>query len=223
MALGGVSLAKAKADHDESMDERRQLHELTAEEKQQLRTLAPVREQYDDDGLVLFVGKDVMPAVGMRVRMREGLISHGMGTVTRVLGQAEGDDPEETGTCEVVWDSDQAHTRGLHIKLGNMHVCRTGKDGHLDLILGEKSYCDNLEITSHTLVVHGRCTEHHQVVTSCAHPAPVPGLAELVGADEEASAGVSSCDGGEPDPAYNPREPEVDQGQERGDGLKEGG
>ena len=32
MALGGVSLAKAKADHDESMDERRQLHELTAEE-----------------------------------------------------------------------------------------------------------------------------------------------------------------------------------------------
>ena len=77
VAIGSVGLAKAKADHDESLGERKGVHELSPEEKKELKTIAPVREEYLDGGLVVLVGKDTEAAVGMRVRMRDGLISHG--------------------------------------------------------------------------------------------------------------------------------------------------
>ena len=85
VAIGSVGLAKAKHDHDESLGERKQVHELNPEEKKALRKLAPVREEYLDDGAVVLVGKDVEVAVGMRVRMREGLISHGEIAICRFV------------------------------------------------------------------------------------------------------------------------------------------
>jgi hypothetical protein len=77
VAIGSVGLAKAKADHDESLGDRKGMHELSPEQKKELKTIAPVREEYLDGGLVVLVGKDTEAAVGMRVRMRDGLISHG--------------------------------------------------------------------------------------------------------------------------------------------------
>jgi hypothetical protein len=185
-----VGLAKAKADHEEGLEERRQLHELTAEEKQQLLKLAPVREAYEEGGLVVLVGKDIKPSVGMRVRMREGLISHGVGTVTAVLGI---DCTEEEGCCEVVWDSDQHHTRSLHVKLGNKHVCRTGKEGHFDLVLAEETMCSDLNITTHTVHIHGYSSKQVQVQATCKHRSRVPGLDDAAGVsrDTERDSDVS--------------------------------
>ena len=43
-----------------------------------------------------------------------------MGTITALCSQGEA----EAGCCEVVWDSNQPHTRSLHVKLGNKHLVR---------------------------------------------------------------------------------------------------
>lgn len=177
VAIGSVGLAKAKADHDETLGERKQLHELSPEEQKQLKNVAPVREEYEEAGLVVLVGKDVEPAVGMRVRMREGLISHGAGTITALFGPDAG---EEAGCCEVVWDSNQSHTRGLHVKMGNKHICRAGKEDHFDLMLAENTMCSELTIVSHKLILNGREREHLEVVAQCRDPQPVAGLTPLL-------------------------------------------
>lgn len=127
-----------------------------------------MREEYLDDGAVVLVGKDVEVAVGMRVRMREGLISHGVGTIIALC------DDSEAGCCEVVWDSNQSHTRGLHVKLGNMHLCRVGKEGHHDLVLADASMCSDLTIVKHELVLQGRPREYLEVVRNCAEQQAVP-------------------------------------------------
>lgn len=165
VAIGTVGLHGAKAAHDETLGERKQVHELSPEEKKELKKLAPVREEYAaDSGDFSLVGKDVDAAVGMRVRMREGLISHGVGTITALCGD---DDPEQAGCCEVVWDSNQAHTRSLHVKLGNMHLCRVGKEGHFDLLLADTSMCADLTIVKHDLVLQGRSRNYLEVVRNC--------------------------------------------------------
>ncbi len=89
--IGSVGLANAKADHDESQTEHRQVLEWTLKEKKELnslvffgppkRRLQPLREEYES-GVVVFVGKDVEAVVGMRLHMKDGLISHGVGTIT---------------------------------------------------------------------------------------------------------------------------------------------
>jgi len=164
---------------------------LTPEEQKELKKIAPIREEYEQDGLVLLVGKDVEPAKGMRVRMREGLISHGVGTVTALYGPDGG---EDAGCCEVVWDSNQSHTRGLHVKLGNKHVCRTGKEGHFDLILSENTLCSDVTIVSHKLVLHGREREHLEVVAQCEIPQPILGLAQATPTSANAAGDTTEQD-----------------------------
>lgn len=171
--MGSLGLAKAKADHDETLGERKEVHELSPEEKKELRTVKPVREEYEEDGALVLVGRDVEASVGMRIRMREGLISHGLGTITTLLNGEE-----EGGCCEVVWDSNQKHTRGLHLKMGNKHVCRVGKSGHYDLVLASDTLCSDVTIVKHQTVLLGRAHEHLEVVSRCAEPQPVPGLQE---------------------------------------------
>lgn len=139
------------------------MHELSPEQKKELKTIAPVREEYLDGGLVVLVGKDTEAAVGMRVRMRDGLISHGVGTITALCSQEEA----EAGCCEVVWDSNQSHTRSLHVKLGNKHLCRVGKEGHHDLVLADANMCSDLTIVKHELVLQGRPREYLEVVRNC--------------------------------------------------------
>lgn len=134
---------------------------MSPEEKKELKNIQPLREEYENEGAIVTIGKDAEVAVGMRVRMREGLISHGVGTVTTVLDQ------EEVGCCEVVWDSNQTHTRGLHIKMGNKQVCRVGKEGDYDLVLAEETVCSEIEVLSHLVVVHGKQRELLEVVRKC--------------------------------------------------------
>ena len=205
VAIGTVGLGTAKAAHDESLGERKQLHELSPEEKKELKKLAPVREEYAaDSGVFALVGKDVDAAVGVRVRMREGLISHGVGTITALCGD---DDPEQAGCCEVVWDSNQAHTRSLHVKLGNMHLCRVGKEGHFDLLLADTTMCADLTIVKHDLVLQGRSRNYLEVVRNCEEEAvTVPEVHNASNAKEmvrgaaaqsTAAAGVGRGDGGD--------------------------
>ena len=165
-----MGLAKAKADHDETHSERKQVHELTVEEKKELRKLQakPVREEYES-GVEVFVGQDVEAAVGMRVRMREGLISHGVGTIT-CLGN---DAAEDAGCCEVVWDSDQMHVMAVHVRMGNRQSCRIGKEGHHDLILVSETLCSDLTIVHSTHVLHGKVRERTQVFRRCDEEEPV--------------------------------------------------
>ncbi|EKX44501.1 hypothetical protein GUITHDRAFT_152980 [Guillardia theta CCMP2712] len=121
----------------------------------------PVRESYEE-GELLYVGKDVPCQVGMRVRMAPGLISHGEGTVTAIF-----DEEEELGCCEVVWDSDQCHVRGLHAKLGNKHSCRVGKEDLYDLVLVDEQVCPDIQLVKHNFFENGKPREHIQVVQSC--------------------------------------------------------
>jgi len=112
--MGAGGLATAKAGHDNELEERRKPSELSLEDlaKEASGKKCPAaREAYA--GPVSVVGKDAPCEVGMRVRMGEGLLSHGEGTVVEI-GAGE----EEDGTCSVIWDSDQCSTRAMHAKLG---------------------------------------------------------------------------------------------------------
>jgi hypothetical protein len=51
----------------------------------------------------------------------QGYISHGVGTIMEVM---EG---TQEGTCLVIWDSDECHTRHLHSKLSNLHSAKVRK------------------------------------------------------------------------------------------------
>ncbi len=119
-----------------------------------------VKEQYE--GAVTVVGKDMPCKVGMRVRMNEGLTSHGEGTVTECF-----DDDEMRGCCAVIWDSDQCHTRSLHSHMGNLHCCRVGKEGVYDLVLSDAQVCEDFEVVTHTVVERGALREHYEVKRDC--------------------------------------------------------
>ncbi len=200
VAIGSVGLAKAKADHDETQTEHKQVHELTLEEKKELnplvffgppkRRLQPLREEYES-GVVVFVGKDVDAVVGMRVRMREGLISHGVGTIT-CLGN---DGTLDAGCCDVVWDSDQRHTMGLHVKMGNVQSCRIGKEDHYDLILVEEKLCSYVTLVKHSHVLHGKIREHVEVVRGCDEETPVAGLDKFISLQEEVQDAAAANEG----------------------------
>jgi hypothetical protein len=118
-----------------------------------------LRETYDEP--VTLVGKDVVCEVGMRVRMAEGMVSHGEGTVVEVVSGTE------DGCCQVIWDSDQSHTRQIHAKLGNSHICRIGKEGCFDLVLADLTACADLEIKVHSFVQRGRKRDYLEVVRKC--------------------------------------------------------
>jgi len=159
--VGGISVAKAKADHDaeiEKSKEYKQPHELSSEELKV--KCPPMREHYESPPSV--VGKDVLPATGMRVRMSEGLISQGTGTIVELY-----DDAELAGSCAVIWDSDECHTRPLHERLGNKHLCRVGKCGDFDLVLAETTVCNDIQIREHTFVQSGLERKHLEVIRTC--------------------------------------------------------
>ena len=113
--MGAGGLGTAKAAHDNELEEKRKPSELSledlAKEASGKNKCPCVRESYDEP--VSVVGKDTLCEVGMRVRMGDGLLSHGVGTVVEV-----GSSGEEDGTCSVIWDSDQCSTRAMHAKLG---------------------------------------------------------------------------------------------------------
>mmetsp|Transcript_41817 Transcript_41817/g.81764 ORF Transcript_41817/g.81764 Transcript_41817/m.81764 type:complete len:122 (+) Transcript_41817:238-603(+) len=119
--------------------------------------------------------------------MMEGFISHGVGTVIEVHTESEG---VQAGTCTVVWDSDQCHTRPLHAKLGNMHSASVGKGGHYHLVLAEGLVCSDLEVKAHRVVEGGLGRVHLEVVRACA----LPGAA---GGDEKESEGQDEQGDGE--------------------------
>ena len=191
VVLGYGGLAKAKADHDAGLGEKKSIYDLTPEEQAELKNVVPVREEYESTGLVVLVGKDIEATLGLRVRMREGLISHGVGTITALL---QGD--EEDGLCEVVWDSNQLHTRGLHVKMSNKHVCRIGKQGVFDLVLGEDTMCPDLTIVKHKLVISGKPCDHIEVISQCHAPQPVHGLPQVSEADSPAAEDSPVCPDG---------------------------
>jgi len=191
VVLGYGGLAKAKADHDAGLGEKKSIYDLTPEEQAELKNVVPVREEYESTGLVVLVGQDIEATLGLRVRMREGLISHGVGTITALL---QGD--EEDGLCEVVWDSNQLHTRGLHVKMSNKHVCRIGKQGVFDLVLGEDTMCPDLTIVKHKLVISGKPCDHIEVISQCHAPQPVHGLPQVSEADSPAAEDSSVCPDG---------------------------
>mmetsp|Transcript_7814 Transcript_7814/g.19009 ORF Transcript_7814/g.19009 Transcript_7814/m.19009 type:complete len:129 (-) Transcript_7814:281-667(-) len=101
--------------------------------------------------------------------MAEGFISHGIGTVTEVH---EASDVDKAGTCTVIWDSDQCHTRPLHTRLGNCHSASVGKGGHYHLVLAEGLLCSDLKVKSHRVVEGGLGRVHLEVVRACALSAP---------------------------------------------------
>ena len=159
--IGGISVAKAKADHDAEIAQKqshKQPHELSTEE---LRAKCPPqREHYE--GNPSRVGKDVEASLGMRVRLGEGHISQGVGTIVEIF--EEGD---QVGTCAVIWDSDECHTRPLHQQLGNRHICRIGKCSDFDLVLAEASTCPDFEIREHVYVHNGTTRKHLEVIRKC--------------------------------------------------------
>mmetsp|Transcript_35578 Transcript_35578/g.84239 ORF Transcript_35578/g.84239 Transcript_35578/m.84239 type:complete len:154 (-) Transcript_35578:65-526(-) len=119
----------------------------------------------------------------MRVRMGDGLLSHGEGTVVEI-GAGE----EEDGTCSVIWDSDQCSTRAMHAKLGNKHECRVGKAECFDLVLADLEACPDLDVKVHTFVQGGQVRNHHEVIRRCALPisSAAPVSSETGSATEEA-------------------------------------
>mmetsp|Transcript_1197 Transcript_1197/g.2613 ORF Transcript_1197/g.2613 Transcript_1197/m.2613 type:complete len:144 (-) Transcript_1197:178-609(-) len=136
-----------------------------------------VQEQYD--GPVTVVGKDVPCEVGMRVRMNEGLISHGIGTVTECF-----EDEELKGCCAVIWDSDQCHTRSLHSHMGNLHSCRVGKEDVYDLVVADAKVCVDITVVTHEVVERGAIREHYEVKRDCGEEPEEPESSK--GANDEA-------------------------------------
>mmetsp|Transcript_40560 Transcript_40560/g.81278 ORF Transcript_40560/g.81278 Transcript_40560/m.81278 type:complete len:152 (+) Transcript_40560:181-636(+) len=123
-------------------------------------TCPAVKERYE--GPVTVVGKDTQCEVGMRVRMNEGLTSHGVGTVTECFK-----DEDLQGCCAVIWDSDQCHTRPLHSHMGNLHCCRVGKDCVYDLVLADAKVCSDFEVVKHSVVERGSLRAHYEVKREC--------------------------------------------------------
>jgi len=162
VALGAGGLHAAKGAHDEAIKDRRQPHEIPPQELANLPKCPAVREQYE--GPVTVIGKDVTPEAGMRVRMNEGYLSQGVGTIVEVYSESQ----EYAGCCAVIWDSDQCHTRHLHSHMGNQHLCRVGKEGDHDLVLAEGDNCGDFEIKAHTICEKGQARTHLQVVAKCS-------------------------------------------------------
>ena len=154
-------MAKAKADHDNELAQKqtnKQPHEISSEELRASKC-PPQREHYENSPSV--VGKDVEAVLGMRVRLGEGHISQGIGTMVEIF------DEDQAGTCAVIWDSDECHTRPLHEQLGNRHVCRIGKNSDYDLVLAENSSCPDFEIREHVFVHNGVTRKHLEVIRKC--------------------------------------------------------
>lgn len=155
-------MAKAKADHDAELAQKqanKQPHEISSEELRVSKCPAK-REHYE--GSPSIVGKDVKADLGMRVRLGEGHISQGIGTLVEIF-----DDGEQAGTCAVIWDSDECHTRPLHEQLGNRHICRIGKCSDFDLVLAETGLCPDFEVREHVFVQNGVTRKHLEVIRRC--------------------------------------------------------
>ncbi len=160
-------MAKAKADHDEELAQNqvnKQPHQLSADERRTAKC-PPRREHYEVEPS--HVGKDVEPSLGMRVRLAEGHISQGVGTLVEIFYEGE-----QAGTCAVIWDSDECHTRPLHEQLGNRHVCRIGKCSDFDLVLAELGTCADFEVKEHVIIQNGVTRRHLEVIRKCVWKPP---------------------------------------------------
>ncbi len=155
-------MAKAKADHDAELAQNqvnKQPHQLSADERRTAKC-PPRREHYE--GTPSHVGKDVEASLGMRVRLAEGHISQGVGTLVEIFYEGE-----QAGTCAVIWDSDECHTRPLHEQLGNRHICRIGKCSNFDLVLAELGTCPDFEVKEHVIIQNGVTRKHLEVIRKC--------------------------------------------------------
>lgn len=80
---------------------------------------------------------------------------------------------EQAGTCTVIWDSDQCHTRPLHSRLGNKHAARIGTQGEYHLVLAEDvsgGVCDELAVVHHRIIEGGIARTHLEVIRACTVP-----------------------------------------------------
>ena len=103
------------------------------------------------------------------------------------------DDGERAGTCDVIWDSDQCHTRALHSKLGNRHAAGVGAGGEYHLVLAEQAVCEDISVREHRIVEGGIGRTHLQVIMACRAPTTNEGVGEsLAGGGQREEGGESA-------------------------------